>query len=316
MLRPPRRPPIMSIKSSSTSKRKELTARNFPSAKDEARVAVPPADYAGPTSAYRLAFTDNDFLLREELRPVRMQLELLKPELVQQEQDIKSTIVIFGSARIKSEQDAQDLLHRARADGDAIGIKQAETQLKMARYYEEARRFAGIVSKISAERGNPIYVVTGGGPGIMEAGNRGAYEAGMRSIGLNIVLPHEQSPNPYITPELCFQFHYFALRKMHFLMRSVALACFPGGFGTLDELFETLTLTQTGKSRRRPILLFGREFWTRLIDFDWLVESGMIHADDLKLFRYVETAEEAWDALVQDYGLQIDGRTNVESGGR
>jgi uncharacterized protein (TIGR00730 family) len=177
----------------------------------------------------------------------------------------------------------------------------------MSGFYEEARRFAALVTERSRELATPIYVCTGGGPGIMEAGNRGAHEVGGKSVGLNIVLPHEQEPNPYITPELCFQFHYFALRKMHFLMRSVALACFPGGFGTLDELFETLTLTQTGKSRRRPILLFGREFWTRLIDFDWLVESGMIHADDLKLFRYVETAEEAWDALVQDYGLQIDG---------
>jgi uncharacterized protein (TIGR00730 family) len=293
----------MSTKSSSNSKRKELTARNFPSAKDEARVAVPPADYAGPNSAYRLAFTDSDFLLREELRPVRMQLELLKPELVQQEQEIKSTLVIFGSARIKSEQDAREALAHAKVSGDTQSIKNAETQLKMSRHYEEARRFAAIVSKVSAERGNPIYVVTGGGPGIMEAGNRGAYEAGMRSIGLNIVLPHEQSPNPYITPELCFQFHYFGLRKMHFLMRSVALACFPGGFGTLDELFETLTLVQTGKSRHRPVLLFGKEFWQRLIDFDYLVETGMISRGDERLFHFVETAEEGWALLEREYDI-------------
>ncbi|MBY0234475.1 MAG: TIGR00730 family Rossman fold protein, partial [Burkholderiaceae bacterium] len=153
------------------------------------------------------------------------------------------------------------------------------------------------------ERADPIYIVTGGGPGIMEAGNSGAYEAGGKSIGLNIVLPHEQIPNPYITPELCFRFHYFALRKMHFLMRSVALVCFPGGFGTLDELFETMTLIQTGKCRRRPILLFGRDFWTRLINFDLLIETGMITPGDEKLFHFVETAEEAWALLESTYDL-------------
>lgn len=290
-----------------SSKQRALTARNFPSAKDDAKVAVPPADYAGPNSAYRLAFTDSDFLLREELRPVRMQLELLKPELVMQEQDVKSTLVIFGSARIKSQEDAQALLEQARSGGDADAIKRAEMQLKMSRYYEEARRFAAIVSTTSAERGNPIVVVTGGGPGIMEAGNRGAYEAGSRSIGLNIVLPHEQSPNPYITPELCFQFHYFALRKMHFLMRSVALACFPGGFGTLDELFETLTLVQTGKSRHRPVLLFGKEFWSRLLDFELLVETGMISRGDERLFHFVETAEEGWALLEREYDISPAG---------
>ena len=155
-------------------------------------------------------------------------------------------------------------------------------------------------------------MVTGGGPGIMEAGNRGAHEIGGKSIGLNIVLPHEQAPNPYITPELCFQFHYFALRKMHFVMRSIALVCFPGGFGTLDELFETMTLTQTGKSRKRPILLFGREFWTRLIDFDWLIETGMISPGDVNLFRFVETAEEAWAVLAEEYGFDLPETTTGE----
>jgi hypothetical protein len=149
----------------------------------------------------------------------------------------------------------------------------------------------------------PLYVVTGGGPGIMEAGNRGAFDVGGKSIGLNIVLPHEQAPNDYITPELCFQFHYFAVRKMHFLMRSIALVCFPGGFGTLDELFETITLVQTGKSRQRPILLFGRAFWEKLINFDHLVDTGMINAADLQLFRFVETAEEAWEVLATHYGF-------------
>ncbi|MBT9492955.1 MAG: LOG family protein [Paucibacter sp.] len=285
------------------NKRKQLIARNFPTAKEEAKVLVQQPNYDRPGSAYRLAFDDNEFLLRDELRPVRMQLELLKPELMQQELGIKSTIVMFGSARIPSQQEAQNLLTQARAGGDAEQIKRAEMQLTMSHYYEEARRFAALVTRASNERNNPIYVVTGGGPGIMEAGNRGAFEAGGKSIGLNIVLPFEQHPNRYITPELCFRFHYFALRKMHFLMRSVALVCFPGGFGTLDELFETMTLIQTGKSRRRPILLFGREFWTRLINFDYLVETGMIGPADVRLFHFVETAEEAWALLESEYDM-------------
>ncbi|MFO1273588.1 MAG: TIGR00730 family Rossman fold protein [Rubrivivax sp.] len=282
-----------------------LHARNFPTAEEEAKAAAALGRYAGPESAYRLAFTDTAFLLREELRPVRMQLELLKPEMVQQEQGIESTIVIFGSARIVPPEQAAADLEQARAHGDAPSVRRAETALAMSRYYDEAQRFAAIVTHKSRELEQPVYVVTGGGPGIMEAGNRGAHESGGKSIGLNIVLPHEQAPNPYITPELCFQFHYFALRKMHFVMRSIALVCFPGGFGTLDELFETMTLTQTGKSRKRPILLFGREFWSRLIDFDWLIETGMISPGDVNLFRFVETAEEAWDHLAGFYGFDL-----------
>ncbi len=293
-------------------KKQDLTARNFPSAEEEAEAAVSPSRYAGPESAYRLAFTDTEFLLREELRPVRMQLELLKPEMVQSEHGIRSTIVIFGSARIVAPEAALQRLDEARAGGDGHAIAAAQTQLKMSRYYEEARRFSAIVTRKSRQLEAPVYVVTGGGPGIMEAGNRGAFEVGGKSVGLNIVLPHEQQPNPYITPELCFQFHYFALRKMHFVMRSIALVCFPGGFGTLDELFETLTLTQTGKSRRRPILLFGREFWTRLIDFDLLVETGMIGAQDLGLFHFVETAEEAWDVLAAEYAFDLPDTTTGE----
>jgi len=286
------------------NKRTDLTARNFPTAEQEAKSLATHPNYDGPGSAYRLAFDDNEFLLREELRPVRMQLELLKPELVQQELGIKSTIVIFGSARIPSRDGAENVLASARLGGEPQAIKRAEMQLKMSHFYEEARRFAAIVTKESAARAEPIYVVTGGGPGIMEAGNRGAFETGGRSIGLNIVLPHEQNPNPYITPELCFRFHYFALRKMHFLMRSVALVCFPGGFGTLDELFETMTLIQTGKCRPRPILLFGREFWTRLINFDYLIETGMISPGDENLFHFVETAEEAWALLASEYEIK------------
>jgi uncharacterized protein (TIGR00730 family) len=286
-------------------KRNNLTARNFPSAQEDAKVIEAPSRYTGPESAYRLAFTDKDFLLREELRPVRMQLELLKPEMVQLEHDIRSTIVIFGSARIAPPDMAAADLAAARASGDAGAVSRAETKVVMSRYYEEAQRFAALVTTRSREHDTPIYVVTGGGPGIMEAGNRGAFEVGGKSIGLNIVLPHEQAPNEYITPELCFQFHYFALRKMHFLMRSIALVCFPGGFGTLDELFETMTLIQTGKCRRRPILLFGRDFWTSLINFDMLVETGMISAEDLRLFHFVESAEEAWSHLESEYGFDL-----------
>ena len=286
-------------------KRTDLTARNFPSAQEDAEGATPPSRYTGPESSYRLAFTDTDFLLREEMRPVRMQLELLKPELVQNEQGIESTIVIFGSARIVPPDVAQRLVDDATGAGDASVLAIANQHLAMSRYYTEARRFAAIVTEQSKHLKTPIYVVTGGGPGIMEAGNRGAFDVGGKSIGLNIVLQHEQAPNPYITPELCFQFHYFGLRKMHFLMRSVALVCFPGGFGTLDEMFEALTLIQTGKSRRRPVLLFGRAFWTRLINFDLLVETGMISALDLQLFRFVETAEEAWSVLEAEYGFDL-----------
>ena len=281
----------------------DLTARNFPSAEEEAHLVKPVSRYGGPESSYRLAFTDTDFILREELRPVRMQLELLKPELVQAEQGIESTIVIFGSARILPADVAQERLDAARAAGVEAIERRAEAALQMSLYYEEARRFAALVTRRSATLETPIYVVTGGGPGIMEAGNRGAHEVGGKSIGLNIVLPHEQEPNPYITPELCFQFHYFALRKMHFVMRSIALVCFPGGFGTLDELFETMTLIQTGKSRRRPILLFGRTFWEKLINFQHLVDTGMISPGDLELFHFVETAEEAWERLAEHYGF-------------
>jgi uncharacterized protein (TIGR00730 family) len=290
---------------SAADKRRDLKARNFPTAQQEAEKGTPPSRYDGPESAYRLAFTDTEFLLREELRPVRMQLELLKPEMVQQEQNIESTIVIFGSARIVPTDVAERLVADATSAKDETALRMARMHLSMAHYYDEARLFAQLVTQKSRELATPIYVVTGGGPGIMEAGNRGAHEVGGRSIGLNIVLPHEQAPNPYITPELCFQFHYFGLRKMHFLMRSIGLVCFPGGFGTLDEMFEALTLIQTGKCRRRPVLLFGRDFWTKLVDFDWLVETGMISPMDLNLFHFVETAQEAWDVLEAHYGFSL-----------
>ncbi|MBN8503065.1 MAG: TIGR00730 family Rossman fold protein [Burkholderiales bacterium] len=285
------------------SPHKHLRERNFPSALEELRRPPPASDLAGEPS-YRLAFADEDFLVRDELRPVRMQLELLKPELLQQEAGIEATLVIFGSARIPEPARAREELADAQARGDTVAERRATQQLGMSAYYEEARRLAEIVTRETQACGTPIYVVTGGGPGIMEAGNRGAYEAGGKSIGLNIVLPHEQYPNPYITPELCFRFHYFAMRKLHFLMRSVALVAFPGGYGTLDELFEALCLIQTGKCRARPILMFGREFWSRLINFDYLVESGMISPGDEKLFRFVDSAEEAWQLLEHEYDLK------------
>lgn len=278
----------------------DVPTRNFPTAKEETRALQPHPEYDAPGSAYQLAFADDTFLLRQDMRPVRMQLELMKPELMQNEQGVKSTIVIFGSARIPAPDVAQALLAAAEQSGDQAAIRSATAKLGMSRYYEEARRFAQIATEHCTGHSRPVVIATGGGPGIMEAGNRGAYEAGGKSVGLNIVLPHEQYPNPYITPELCFRFHYFGLRKMHFLMRAIALVCFPGGFGTLDELFETLTLMQTGKSRRRPVLLFGRDFWTRVINMDLLVETGMINAGDQQLFHYVETAEEAWAVLSQE----------------
>ena len=232
--------------------------------------------------AYQLAFADDEFLTRRELRPVRLQLELLKPELMMEEAGVDSTVVLFGGARIPEREE----------DG------RTETLGNMARYYDEARAFARVVTERSMmSGGREMVVVTGGGPGVMEAGNRGAQDAGGRSMGLSIVLPHEQAPNGYVTPELCFNFHYFAIRKMHFLMRARAIAVFPGGFGTMDEMFEALTLIQTGRMRQVPVLLFGREFWEKVINFEALAESGTISADDLTLFRFVDTAEQALAAI-------------------
>ncbi|SFR01316.1 TIGR00730 family Rossman fold protein [Poseidonocella sedimentorum] len=230
--------------------------------------------------AYRLAFDDAEFMGRPELRPVRLQLELMKPELILQELGIETTIVLFGGARIPE----PALKHTARTP------KLAE----LTAYYDQARRFARIMTEHSMREGGKNHViVTGGGPGVMEAGNRGAMDAGGRSIGLNVVLPHEQTPNPYVSPELCFNFHYFGIRKMHFLMRAEALCIFPGGFGTLDELFEALTLIQTRRMKPVPVLLFGHEFWEGVINFKALAEAGTIADADLALFKYVETAEEA-----------------------
>ncbi|HGG06505.1 MAG TPA: TIGR00730 family Rossman fold protein [Aliiroseovarius sp.] len=234
--------------------------------------------------AYRLAFDDDAFMCRDELRPVRLQLELLKPELLMQEYGIESTIVLFGGARIP------DPVNKASA--------RTETLAELSKYYDEAREFARLMTLKSKKNGHrENVIVTGGGPGVMEAGNRGAIDAGGVSIGLNIVLPHEQAPNKYVTPDLCFNFHYFAIRKMHFLMRAEALAVFPGGFGTMDEMFETLTLIQTGRMKRIPFLLFGRAFWQKVINWEALADAGTIAAEDLELFRFVETAAEAVEAI-------------------
>lgn len=230
--------------------------------------------------AYRLAFTDDDFMCRDALWPVRLQLELLKPELILDEHDIQSTIVFFGGARIPSP--------------DQKDTARTQTLADLSQYYDVAREFARRMTLASLEsQGRENVIVTGGGPGVMEAGNRGAEDAGGASIGLNIVLPHEQAPNPYVTPELCFNFHYFAIRKMHFLMRARAICVFPGGFGTLDEMFEALTLIQTGRMAPVPFLLFGRAFWEKIINWEALAEAGTISSEDLSLFRFVDTADEA-----------------------
>ncbi|WP_380055263.1 TIGR00730 family Rossman fold protein [Falsihalocynthiibacter sp. SS001] len=234
--------------------------------------------------AYRLAFDDEEFLCREELRPVRLQLELLKPEMMLDEQEINSTIVMFGGARIPEP---------AKKD-----TARTKTLAELSKYYEEAREFARLMTLKSGESdGKDNVIVTGGGPGVMEAGNRGAVDAGGVSIGLNIVLPFEQAPNRYVTPELCFNFHYFAIRKMHFLMRAKAITVFPGGFGTLDETFEALTLIQTGRMEPIPFLLFGKEFWQKIINWEALADAGTISEKDLDLFRFVDTAAEAIEII-------------------
>ncbi|HET9810228.1 MAG TPA: LOG family protein [Sphingomicrobium sp.] len=275
--------------------------RIFPSSKIEAHAArhVPSIPQT-ESDSYKLAFQDMDFLLREDLRPVRFQLELLKPELLLQEAKIASTFVFYGSARIPEPSKADALVAAATNEKQE---RVAERLKAKSRYYEVARELARLASCCDCdEDGMRNFVVcSGGGPSIMEGANRGAAEAGRESIGLNIVLPHEQLPNRYVTPELSFQFHYFALRKMHFLLRARAVAVFPGGFGTFDEFFELLTLIQTGKVRPLPILLFGREFWNRVVNFEALAEEGVIAPNDLDLIHWSEEADEAWNYVTRFY---------------
>ena len=255
--------------------------------------------------AYRLAFADPEFLLRRETRGIRFQLEMLKPDLGQMEQGIENTVVVYGSARFVAPDEADAQLHEAEASGDAVRLQRARLAVRNANYYDLARQFARLVAEHSQRQppADRLYICTGGGPGIMEAANRGAHDVGALNVGLNIALPHEQSGNRFISPTLCYKFHYFALRKMHFMMRAKALVAFPGGFGTLDELFEVLTLVQTNKAKPVPIVLFGTDYWKRLINFDVLVEEGTISAQDLNLFHYTDEPQEAWDLIRAFYKL-------------
>lgn len=287
------------------TKDKQPHRSRFHKAKDDAQFAKQATTTPQTASAaYKLAFQDKDFLLREDLRPVRFQLELLKPELLLDEAKIESMLVIYGSARIPEPAEA-DALEAAATNDEQRNI--ARHLKAKARYYDEARKLARIASQVPCdEDGCRHFVVcSGGGPSIMEAANRGADDEGKESVGLNIVLPHEQAPNRFVTPDLSFQFHYFALRKMHFLLRARAVAVFPGGFGTFDEMFELLTLIQTGKIKPIPIVLFGKEFWQRVVNFEALVEEGVVSARDLDLFTFVEHAEEAWD-IIQNFYANVE----------
>ena len=255
--------------------------------------------------AYRLAFADPEFLLRPETRGIRFQLELLKPDLGLAAAGVNNTVVVYGSARVIAPDVAEAQLAAARATGDTAALGLAENAVRGARYYAAARAFARIVAEHSLHQqpADRLFICTGGGPGVMEAANRGAHDVGVPSVGLNIGLPHEQQTNAYVTPYLAFKFHYFALRKMHFMMRAKALVAFPGGFGTLDELFEVLTLVQTRKVRRVPIVLFGKSYWSRLLNLEMLVEEGAIAAEDLQLYQLVDEPQEAWTVIQQFYGL-------------
>ena len=275
--------------------------RIFPAAKVDAQAARHvPSSPQTESAAYKLAFQDTEFLLREDLRPVRFQLELLKPELFLDEAGIASTFVFYGSARVPEPGKADELIAAARDDRSRAVARSLKAK---SHYYDMARSLARLVSQypLDDEGKRQFVVCSGGGPSFMEAANRGAADMGKESVGLNIVLPHEQLPNPYVTPDLSFQFHYFALRKMHFLLRARAVAVFPGGFGTFDEMFELLTLIQTGKVRPMPILLFGREFWNRVIDFQALADEGVISPHDLDLITWCESPDEAWAAVQSHY---------------
>ncbi len=288
-------------------KDRDLSDRKFYPAEEEAQFSksAPQSTPQTQHPAYKLAFQDRDFLLREELRPVRFQLELLKPEMLLDEAGVGSTLVMYGSARIPPPDAVETALEGAKdlPEDERLVV---ENLARKAKYYDEAYKLAKLVSEKSiVEQGKRQFVVTsGGGPSIMEAANKGASDAGAESIGLNIVLPHEQAPNQYVTPYLSFQFHYFALRKMHFLLRARAVAVFPGGFGTFDEFFELLTLIQTGKMKPMPILLFGADFWNRVIDFEALADEGTIGRKDLDLFKWCETADEAWGHIAAFYELE------------
>jgi len=257
---------------------------------------------------YRQADQDVDFLNRDDTRGLRLQLDYFKPELLLEQHGILHTVVVFGSTRVPEPGAASrkvELLHQqlaANPNDSALArrLDVARRVLDKSRYYEIAREFARLVGQAGeAPSKARVVVMTGGGPGVMEAANRGAFDVGAKSVGLNISLPQEQYPNPYITPDLCFRFHYFALRKLHFLLRAKALVAFPGGYGTFDELFETLTLVQTRKIAPLPIVLVGEEFWRRAIDFEFLIDEGVIELEDRELFWFAETAPEIWDGILR-----------------
>ena len=263
--------------------------------------------------SYRLAEYDFDFLKRDDIRHVRMTLELLKTETLLRDNNVKATVVVFGSARIVPQETAELRLKQSLANAKAKpndlkfkrDVERAESLLAKSRFYEEARQFGELVSTICQIEGrNDFVIATGGGPGIMEAANRGAFEIGAKSVGFNIDLPHEQEPNPYITPELCFRFHYFALRKFHFILRAKALVIFPGGFGTLDELFDTLCLRQTNRMQAIPIILYGREYWESILNFSKMADEGVIDDDDLKLISWAESPAEAWKIIADFHGIK------------
>jgi uncharacterized protein (TIGR00730 family) len=263
--------------------------------------------------SYRLAEYDFDFLKRDDIRHVRMTLELLKTETLLRDNNVKATVVVFGSARIVQQDIAEERLQAAiqaaekspRDPKAKRAVERAERVLAKSRFYDEARAFGRLVSTVcQIEKRNDFVIATGGGPGIMEAANRGAFDVGAKSVGLNIDLPHEQEPNPYITPDLCFRFHYFAIRKFHFILRAKALVVFPGGYGTLDELFDTLCLRQTRRMQAIPIILYGREYWESIIDFPKMADEGVIDDDDLKLISWAESPEEAWKIIADFHGVK------------
>ena len=262
--------------------------------------------------SYTLAEVDVEFLKRKENRPLRMQLEMAKTETMLREHHIDATVVVFGGTQIMPREQAEAILRKATENAEkspddpkAIrALQRAKRIVGKSHYFDEAREFARIVSTQAKVDGRPqLYIMTGGGPGVMEAANRGAFEAGAKSIGLNIDLPHEQEPNPYITPELCFQFHYFAMRKFHFVLRAAALVVFPGGFGTLDELFDTLCLRQTRRMQQIPVILYSRKYWESIINFQQMADEGVIDDEDIKLVNYAETPQEAWNIIASFHGL-------------
>ncbi|MFT6407249.1 MAG: hypothetical protein ACJAQ6_000660 [Arenicella sp.] len=292
-----------------TNTKKNSKDRIFSSAAQDIELAREKEVYSQQTesASYRLAFDDLEFISRDDMRPVRLMLELSKPEAILGEHNIDASVVIFGSARTLSPESAAEQLSAAKSlvtksgesDEALMRLQQAQLKVQQSIRYQQANQLAKLITKDSMQGEiRTLHIVTGGGPGIMEAANRGASEVGGKSVGLNIVLPKEQKPNSYITPELCFRFHYFAMRKLHFLLRSKAIVIFPGGYGTLDELFEVLTLVQTGTIKAIPIILFDKDYWCELINWDFLVEQGMINQQALSLFQYADNIQNAY-AIIQ-----------------